>query len=217
MRKIEKLKSDKERLNQNIRAVREEISGLEAKIQTIGKNADNAAESGDISRYKELNAEREDIILEIDARKKQLEAYERTDFKLDAVDAWKEYVGLYNRNLNKKLCEFNSAWLGLARLYMEIVGLQNEALKTRKEVLEAGGYALDTAWKLTSQEEDKKYPDFPMDSMRFNASLENGVRWNGQAWDAIPAAFLETGALPADAAKYISNVVERHIYHEYRA
>ena len=217
MNKIEKLRAEKERRANAALEVQKEIAELEAKLESLKKDAEDAVEHGDLQQYLALTTKQEDIDREITARELWKNAMNHTDFKADAVDAWNEYVGLYNRNLSKKSREFDAAWKSLARLYMEMVGLQNDALKTRKELLALGGYDFDDSFTLTAKEEDAKYPDFYLDSMPYAASLNEGVRWNGRAWDAIPAAFIESGALPKDAAEFIRTVLEKHRYFDYHA
>lgn len=118
---------------------REQLEKTKADNEAMSKEyrakADSAATAGDVASYKELKALADDAEAMAYVCGKQLEAEQDNAVTVEQTqEAWKAYVGDYNKKLASKLKKVQAAKTEYLREYMEAVDTQREACATRERL-----------------------------------------------------------------------------------
>ncbi len=132
-RKYNKAKQDEAEALQRLEEQQNEVARLkEAEAE--------AAAAGDLSRYQEIKRKRtdlEDMIFVTDSvLQKKRGKY--VDSK-EVADVWHDYAGGYNKEIARRMKEYNQTCAALKSIFMGMVELQNNALIARQRCAQMSG------------------------------------------------------------------------------
>ena len=154
--------------------LRQQQEDATAEAERLGKEAEQAAQAGDVATYKALHEAQENAKAVAHVAGAQLAVTTQADIKPQEIkEAWDNYAEGYNKKyeqLDKKLSALRTEF---ADTFFSLVALQEEALKQRK--------------KLAHMAEERKV------AMQLNMSLIpldeaiNKVNYCGITWNASAA------------------------------
>ena len=133
MTKLEKMLKEYRQALDEQQALEKEITQLRDDLAKLEKEAELAAQTGDISSYREKKAAVNDLSDTIFVREMQLKKMNPVKTQQEAEEAWNEYAEIYNRNFAKAWKAYDQARMDLFKEYMDLVNGQNEALQIRKK------------------------------------------------------------------------------------
>lgn len=132
MTKLEKLFQKHERAVQEMKDLKEEVAKLEAEKDRLKNEAEKAAKEGNVALYQEKRNEAQTAEDTLFVRRKQIKQKSAPAPKEEAVEAWKEYAGEYNKAFEKAWAEYKRQRKNLFDTYMKLALQQQEALRKRK-------------------------------------------------------------------------------------
>ena len=106
----------------------------EMKAQTLNAEAETAAASGDVEKYRELRSQATEQGELAYVLKKQIERDEGNVCDADVTEAWARYRAEYEKKLNAGLKTFRESKMNMLRQYAEMVTLQRDACATRERL-----------------------------------------------------------------------------------
>lgn len=171
--------------------------------------AQEAAEAGDVETYKKHNAKKADLDAQIYVTNVQLEKNLKSEVsKTEAVAAWTEYAGGYDADLRKKLSELEKLKKALFDCFIEIIDLQDAALRKREQCADFAGVVVNDLDVLTGQS-DTVYQDFPISTIPVVEG--RAVNYQGKIY-ALPevALFSAEGRIGEELGKRIHSVTKLH-------
>ena len=113
--------------------IEQEIKEQEAQKAQKEQEAREAAAAGDVATYKQIKAEITGLEDSIFVKRAQLKKCAAGALKeSEVLPAWNKYASDYGKKFEKLLADYEKARHALFVMYMEIVDLQNEALRTRE-------------------------------------------------------------------------------------
>ena len=106
----------------------EELAKAEAKL---AEECQAAVTAGNVDAYIQANTEKERISAALYVKRNFKDGLKTAVSEADALEAWSNYAGEYNKKLDKALSEFYAERDKLLEMYSGFVSLQGEACKTR--------------------------------------------------------------------------------------
>lgn len=111
----------------------QELSDLNDQKAQKEKEALAAADAGDLGQYKSIKSEVDNIDACIFVTSTQLRKYESCALDEDTVvKAWNKYADDYGKKFDKMVSDYEKARHALYLQYIQIIELQNDALKMRE-------------------------------------------------------------------------------------
>lgn len=171
--------------------------------------AQEAAEAGDVETYKKHNAKKADLDAQIYVANVQLEKNLKSEVsKQEAVSAWNEYARGYDTDLKKKLAELEKAKKSLFDCFIEIIDLQDAALRKREQCADFSGVVANDLDVLTGRSDDI-YKEFPISTIPLIQG--HGVNYHGRIYDLPEVAlFSADGMIDEELGKRIHSVTKLH-------
>lgn len=139
MNKLEKMLNEYEQAKAEKAALEKDVAQLQADKERLEKEADAAAQGGELSLYREKRDAAQLATDTLFVRSKQIEKLSVLRTEVEAKAAWKEYADGYNKTFAKSWAAYEKARQDLCAAFLEIVNAQNEALRMRAKCAECAG------------------------------------------------------------------------------
>lgn len=136
---------------------RKELSNIRKQIEDKKVESEDAAQSGDETKYLKCLDEIRVLEAKEHIQQKKIDGLIRPYTDEEVKNAWEIYVSDYNKQMEKKLKDYRSAVETMEKTYVDMVEFQNEALKTRYMCGEMIGVSHP---EYTTQSNDIYYRDF---------------------------------------------------------
>ena len=174
MTKLEKLLNELEQAKASKADLEKEVAKLKADKERLEKEADAAAQEGNIPLYREKRDAAQLATDTLFVRNKQAEKLKILATEDEAKAAWKEYAESYNKAFAKSWATYEKARRDLCAAFLEIVNAQNEALRMRVKCAECAGipedgkayspsgYDRSLPMKLIPDERDNLHKPYPV-------------------------------------------------------
>lgn len=139
MKKYEKLREKYNEAVTRKKTMTAEIESLGAEAVKLAEEADEAAQAGNISLYREKRDAAQLAKDTAHVRRKQLEVFSELQPVSEGAEAWKEYAGEYAKNFEKARNTFEEAQKAFAQAYLALVEVQADGLNVRAQISESTG------------------------------------------------------------------------------
>ena len=191
---------------QAIRArLKEEIEAQTAEKDAAEVAAQEAADNGDIDAYRQHKAEAEELETSIFVKQAQLNKNGSSLKEEDVLKAWKKYAADYEKKFTKALSDYETARRGLYEKYMQVINLQNDALKTRERC----GFLLGMKPPASIMEYDSHYKNFKMRTLPYTPAP--GLMYKGLAITSPETVFfMSSGEANEGMVDFFNDVLKLH-------
>lgn len=126
---IKALTSRKQEVKDAATAKDKQLKEVANRIADLNKQINEAAKRGDLNKYNELTSEKNMLEMKVKVMSKE-DADGLTASEI--LSEWKKYAAEYNKEASKRLEAYTALKDHLARAYVDLVRMQNEALKQRE-------------------------------------------------------------------------------------